>query len=129
MRAFAHCCKKTSQGVQLWAPQPPDVLHCRLICTWYHPSCYSCRCRFAGSLGAFINLESTGPLGPDVLFQNTGDWPLEAYARSGVPSVVAWAGLKLAFLALLHSCCWPRCSRRCHLSLTGRPSRSGTEPD
>jgi hypothetical protein len=33
-------------------------------------------------LGAFINLESTGPWGPDVVFQHTGDWTLAAYARS-----------------------------------------------
>lgn len=38
--------------------------------------------RFAEELGAFINLESTGPWGPDVLFQHTGDWTLRAYARS-----------------------------------------------
>ncbi len=38
--------------------------------------------RFAKELGAFINLESTGPWGPDVLFQHTGDWTLRAYART-----------------------------------------------
>lgn len=38
--------------------------------------------RFARDLGAFINLESTGPWGPDVVFQHTGDWTLAAYARS-----------------------------------------------
>jgi len=38
---------------------------------------------FAKNLGAFINLESTGPWGPDVLFQHTGDsWTLRAYARA-----------------------------------------------
>jgi Peptidase family M28 len=37
---------------------------------------------FAQELGAFINLESTGPWGPDVLFQHTGDWTLRAYART-----------------------------------------------
>ncbi|KAL4547458.1 hypothetical protein Ndes2526B_g06708 [Nannochloris sp. 'desiccata'] len=37
---------------------------------------------FAKELGAFINLESTGPWGPDVLFQHTGDWTLRAYART-----------------------------------------------
>ena len=36
---------------------------------------------YAQELGAFINLESTGPGGPDVLFQHTGDWTLRAYAR------------------------------------------------
>lgn len=29
--------------------------------------------KWAGALGAFINLESTGPAGPDVLFQHTGE--------------------------------------------------------
>lgn len=33
--------------------------------------------RFARGLGAFINLESTGPWGPDVVFQHTGDWTLQ----------------------------------------------------
>ncbi len=28
--------------------------------------------KWAAELGAFINLESTGPAGPDVLFQHTG---------------------------------------------------------
>lgn len=49
-----------------------------------HPSlCVStcaysiCVCRFAAQLGAFINLESTGPWGPDVVFQHTGDWTLQ----------------------------------------------------
>lgn len=37
---------------------------------------------FAKELGAFINLESTGPWGPDVVFQHTGDWTLRAYARA-----------------------------------------------
>eukprot|EP00887_Chlorella_sp_A99_P005787 scaffold1.g5787.t1 len=41
-----------------------------------------CVCGFAERLGAFINLESTGPWGPDVLFQHTGDWTLAAYARA-----------------------------------------------
>lgn len=36
----------------------------------------------AKNLGAFINLESTGPWGPDVVFQHTGDWTLGAYARA-----------------------------------------------
>lgn len=36
----------------------------------------------AASLGAFVNLESTGPWGPDVLFQSSLDWTLPAYARS-----------------------------------------------
>lgn len=38
--------------------------------------------KYAPQLGAFINLESTGPWGPDVVFQHTGDWTLQAYARS-----------------------------------------------
>ena len=29
-------------------------------------------CRVAGKLGAFISLESTGPGGPDILFQASG---------------------------------------------------------
>ncbi|CAL8464405.1 g3940 [Coccomyxa elongata] len=37
--------------------------------------------KWAPRVGAFINLESTGPGGPDVLFQHTGCWALEAYAR------------------------------------------------
>lgn len=39
-------------------------------------------CRWAKGLGAFINLESTGASGPDVLFQHTGAWTLRAYARA-----------------------------------------------
>lgn len=35
----------------------------------------------AAGLGAFVNLESTGNWGPDVLFQSTQDWTLPAYAR------------------------------------------------
>ena len=36
---------------------------------------------FSKELGAFINLESTGAWGPDVLFQHSGDWTLRAYSR------------------------------------------------
>lgn len=36
----------------------------------------------ASNLGAFINIESTGPGGPDIVFQHTGDWTLRAYARA-----------------------------------------------
>lgn len=36
---------------------------------------------YAKNVGAFINIESTGPWGPDVLFQHTDDWTLRAYAR------------------------------------------------
>ena len=32
--------------------------------------------KWAPSVGAFINLESTGPAGPDVLFQHTGILPI-----------------------------------------------------
>ena len=35
----------------------------------------------AKDVGAFINIESTGPWGPDVLFQHQG-WALEAYAKA-----------------------------------------------
>lgn len=35
----------------------------------------------AKDVGAFINIESTGPWGPDVLFQHQG-WALDAYARA-----------------------------------------------
>lgn len=38
--------------------------------------------RWAKGLGAFINLESTGASGPDVLFQHTGAWTLRRYARA-----------------------------------------------
>ena len=41
-----------------------------------------CARRWAKGLGAFINLESTGASGPDVLFQHTGAWTLRAYARA-----------------------------------------------
>jgi hypothetical protein len=37
---------------------------------------------YARGLGAFINLESTGPWGPAVVFQHTGDWSLAAFARA-----------------------------------------------
>ena len=36
---------------------------------------------YAKNIGSFINIESTGPWGPDVLFQHTDDWTLRAYAR------------------------------------------------
>lgn len=43
--------------------------------------------RYARQLGAFINLESTGPWGPDVLFQHTGDWTLQVQARAACLAV------------------------------------------
>ena len=36
---------------------------------------------YASRVGAFINIESTGPWGPDVIFQHTDDWTLSAFAR------------------------------------------------
>ena len=33
---------------------------------------YMAQSEFAAELGAFINIESTGPGGPDILFQHTG---------------------------------------------------------
>eukprot|EP00873_Tetraselmis_striata_P008171 jgi/Tetstr1/428435/TSEL_018449.t1 len=39
---------------------------------------------WAKSIGAFINLESGGPHGLDVMFQSTGDWTSQAYARAAV---------------------------------------------
>ncbi|KAL3158059.1 hypothetical protein ABBQ32_011669 [Trebouxia sp. C0010 RCD-2024] len=36
----------------------------------------------ASRVGAFINLESTGPGGPDILFQASGGWTSEVYARA-----------------------------------------------
>ncbi len=33
---------------------------------------YMAQSQFASELGAFINIESTGPGGPDILFQHTG---------------------------------------------------------
>eukprot|EP00891_Asterochloris_glomerata_P001817 jgi/Astpho2/1817/e_gw1.00038.394.1_t len=36
----------------------------------------------AQNLGAFINLESTGPAGPDFLFQSSGDWVVDAFATA-----------------------------------------------
>lgn len=36
---------------------------------------------FASQVGAFINIESTGPWGPDVIFQHTDDWTLSAFAK------------------------------------------------
>lgn len=45
-------------------------------------STHCAMCRWAKGLGAFINLESTGASGPDVLFQHTGAWTLRAYARA-----------------------------------------------
>jgi len=40
--------------------------------------------KWAPSIGAFINLESTGNGGPDVLFQHTGHWTVATYARSAL---------------------------------------------
>lgn len=37
---------------------------------------YMAQSEFAAELGAFINIESTGPGGPDILFQHTGEAPL-----------------------------------------------------
>lgn len=37
--------------------------------------------KWAPHIGAFINLESTGNGGPDVLFQHTGHWTVTAYAK------------------------------------------------
>ena len=36
---------------------------------------------WADNVGAFIDLEATGSSGPDVLFQHTGAWTTQAYAR------------------------------------------------
>ncbi len=36
---------------------------------------------YAEDVGAFVNIESTGADGPDVVFQHTDDWTLRAYAR------------------------------------------------
>lgn len=38
--------------------------------------------RQASQVGAFINLESTGPGGPDILFQASGGWTTEVYAKA-----------------------------------------------
>ncbi|KAK9839270.1 hypothetical protein WJX81_004900 [Elliptochloris bilobata] len=43
---------------------------------------FRAQARWAPRVGAFINLESTGPGGPDFAFQAAGGWPLGAYARS-----------------------------------------------
>jgi len=40
--------------------------------------------RWADGLGAFINLESGGTKGLEVMFQSTGDWTAEAYAQSAI---------------------------------------------
>ncbi|CAL8467649.1 g7187 [Coccomyxa elongata] len=37
--------------------------------------------RFNKGLGAIINLESTGPGGPDIVFQHSGSWTMKSYAR------------------------------------------------
>lgn len=39
---------------------------------------------FKQHLGAFINLESTGPLGVPIMFQHTGSWTASVYAASAV---------------------------------------------
>ena len=36
--------------------------------------------KWAARVGAFINLESTGPGGPDVVFQHAGDWTIQEYS-------------------------------------------------
>ena len=59
-----------------------------------HRSPASCA-RYARHLGAFINLESTGPWGPDVVFQHTGDWTLKVGDR-GAPAGVPHEVLRLA---------------------------------
>ncbi|KAL0027903.1 hypothetical protein WJX79_001663 [Trebouxia sp. C0005] len=38
--------------------------------------------RQSSQVGAFINLESTGPGGPDILFQASGGWTTEVYAKA-----------------------------------------------
>ena len=38
--------------------------------------------KWAPRVGAFINLESTGPGGPDVVFQHAGDWTIQEYAAA-----------------------------------------------
>ena len=37
--------------------------------------------KWADSIGAFINLESTGNGGPDVLFQHTAHWTVDTWAK------------------------------------------------
>ena len=37
--------------------------------------------KFKNGLGAIINLESTGPGGPDILFQYSGSWTMKSYAK------------------------------------------------
>ena len=36
---------------------------------------------FSKDVGAFINIESTGNWGPDVIFQHTDDWTLKAFSK------------------------------------------------
>ena len=37
--------------------------------------------KWADGIGAFINLESTGNGGPDVLFQHTAHWTVDTWAK------------------------------------------------
>lgn len=38
--------------------------------------------RWVDDIGAFINLEATGSGGPDTLFQHTGSWTAQTYAKA-----------------------------------------------
>ncbi len=73
-----------------------------------HDCCPACPGFMAGSkwadgIGAFINLESTGPGGPDVLFQHTGEHPSQSVENAALNSTAqpSWRAQRTHILMIL----------------------------
>lgn len=74
-----------------WAAETPGTACIRERAVWQHGGApvqgshgFTQSSRWAPRVGAFINLESTGSGGPDVLFQHTAHWTVQTYAAAAV---------------------------------------------
>lgn len=64
-----------------------ELLHaqsCNLCLIWLPQAAhgFTNSSKWASRVGAFVNLESTGPGGPDMAFQHAGDWTIQEYAAA-----------------------------------------------